>query len=637
MTEPVLQVPDDKLFRLLADRVQDYAIFLLDVRGHVISWNAGARLIKQYTAEDIIGKHFSTFYTAEDIARKWPDIELQRALTEGRFQDEGWRVRKDGSRFWANVIITALRDDSGQLLAFSKITRDMTERKAQDEALRHSEERFRLLVDGVADYAIYMLSPDGMVSSWNLGARRIKGYEAGEVLGKHFSRFFTAEDIQHGKPWTELALARERGHAEDEGWRVRRDGSKFWAKVVITPLYDGTGKLRGYGKVTQDLTQRKHSDALEASAKSINDFIAVLAHELRNPLAPIRNAVHLLKFGTHDDADREKIVQVIDRQSGQLGRIVDDILDISRITRGTLELNKVPLPVSEFVSRALEAARPGIESGKHILNVDLSVNPIVQGDDVRLTQALTNILNNAARYSEDGSRIWVKVSEEVTDTGREAVISVRDTGRGIDPQFLSAIFGMFIQGQDPLNRAGTGMGVGLALARSIVELHHGTIEAVSEGLGKGSEFIIRMPAEARPAPAIQDTLHAAPPAVTKRRILVVDDNVDAAHVLASLLMKYGHDVRTAHDGQAAIALSETFQPEFILLDLGMPGMSGLEVARRVRQRKRTPEPLIIAVTGWGKPDDVLRSHDAGFDLHLVKPVEEAQLVQALQQSFKKLH
>ena len=619
--------PDPKLYQLMAEQVQDYAIFLLDTEGRVMSWNAGAAHIKQYSAADIIGHHFSQFYTSADIERGWPAEELRRAMTEGRFEDEGWRLRKDGSRFWANVVITALRDEEGVLRGYSKITRDLSVRKAQEEKLRQSEERFRLLVEGVQDYAIYLLNPEGIITSWNGGARRIKGYERGEIIGQHFSRFYSGEDIAAGKPWAELAMARQHGRAEDEGWRLRKDGSKFWARVVVTALYDAEGVALGFAKVTQDLTQRRHSEALEDSASRVTDFIAVLAHELRNPLAPIRNAIHLLKLTPSASPAQENIWRIIDRQSNQLSRIVDDLLDISRVTRGTLSIEKKPIEVSALVQRALEAARPGIDAVRHTLSVEVPPQRlVVEGDEVRLTQALTNILNNAARYTDPGGKIFLQVTQSANERGAQVCISVADNGRGIVPEFLGAIFGMFVQGREPLNRPAAGLGVGLALARSIVELHHGTIEASSAGEGKGAEFVMRLPLKE----VIPESGDALPGLVTAdetppRRVLVVDDNMDAADSLAALLRRHGHSVVAVHDGAQAIEAAEEFCPEIVLLDIGMPGMNGLEVARRLRARDRSPRPLIVAVTGWGQSEDRHRAHDAGFDLHLVKPVEEKQL------------
>lgn len=628
---------DPRMFELLAERVRDYAIFLLDPQGRILSWNLGAQLIKQYRADEVIGRHFSIFYPPADIARDWPGIELKRATTEGRFEDEGWRLRKDGSRFWANVVITALRDDDGTLLAFSKITRDLTERKNQEESLRQSEERFRLLVDGVLDYAIYMLSPDGLVTSWNAGARRIKGYDASEVIGSHFSRFYAPESLEAGKPWAELAIAREHGRAEDEGWRIRKDGSRFWARVVVTALYDSDGVLRGFAKVTQDLTQRRQSEALAMSAKMLNDFIAVLAHELRNPLAPIRNAVELLRSIKIDDPLLEKMRQVIDRQSAQLVKIVDDLLDINRITRGTISMAEDPCDVAGIIERALEAVRPAIDAASQSLATDVPPEPIlVRGDASRLIQALTNVLANATRYTDRGGQIFVAVSRIKLGVHSTIRISVRDTGRGIDPALLQSIFGMFVLGKDPLNRPAAGLGVGLALAKSIVELHHGTIQADSEGLGKGAEFVIGLPelvadqADKTPVSPAADAPSSTVGALPKMRILVADDNADSAELLAAVLRQNGQEVVVVNSGQDALYASEGYRPQIILLDIGMPGMNGLDVARRVRARDRTPRPLIVAVTGWNKADDLARTKDAGFDLHLVKPVSESQLIDVLQ-------
>jgi len=615
----------------MADRVTDYAIFLLDAGGKVMSWNPGAERLKQYAEHEILGRHFSVFYTAEDRERRWPESELDRALREGRFEDEGWRVRKDGSRFWASVSITALRDDDGRLLAFSKITRDLSERKRVEERLRLSEERFRLLVDGVRDYAIYLLGPDGEITSWNTGAVRIKGYEAQEVLGRHFSLFYTDEDVQAGRPWSELALARENGRAEDEGWRVRKDGSRFWARVIVTSLQDEGGRPLGFAKVTQDLTRERHAASLETSARQLNDFIAVLAHELRNPLAPIRNAAKLLGMVKPGEADFEMMRLAIDRQSAALARIVDDLLDISRITRGTLEIRREPVEVGEVVARALEATRPAIDAAGQALTVELPpLGPVmVEGDELRLAQALTNILGNAARYTDRGGRIDLRVTTHERGEVGEVEISVRDTGRGIEPDMLGAVFGMFVQGRQS-HRSGAGLGVGLALARSVVELHHGSIEARSEGPGKGAEFILRLPLlrkGARKPAGRAASAGSARPSV--RRVLVVDDNVDAADMLRALLEGLGHEVEAVHSGMEALAAAERFKPDVVLLDLGMPGMSGHEVASELRRRRPGSEPLIVAVTGWGKPEDRARAREAGVDVHLVKPVEEEDLREVL--------
>jgi PAS domain S-box-containing protein len=626
--------PNAELFQMMAQRVRDYAIFLLDVDGRVMSWNIGAQLIKQYQPEEIIGRHFSAFYTPEDMQRKWPDHELKVAQREGRFEDEGWRVRRDGSRFWAGVTITALRDEGGKLVAFSKITRDMTQRKFEQEHLRQSEERFRLLVEGVQDYAVYMLSPEGVVTSWNAGARRIKGYDAAEIIGGHVSRFYLEEDVEASKPWSELAIAREHGRAEDEGWRVRKDGSKFWARVVVTALHSPDGRLSGFAKVTQDLSQRRHSEALEDTAKRINDFIAVLAHELRNPLAPIRNAAQMLKSLKPGDAGQDAMVQAIDRQSAQLARLVDDLLDIGRITRGALSIQAESVDVADIVSRAVEAVRPLVEREKHTLKVSAPSRAlVVNGDQVRLTQALTNVLSNSARYTDPGGQIVLRVELGTAEAGRETVrIQVQDTGRGIEPALLGSVFGMFVQGRDPVSRAGTGLGIGLALARSIVELHHGTLVGESPGAGKGSTFTLELPlvpAKTRPQAEAPRRAQPTPEGAASRRILVVDDNVDAAAILSIMLRQHGHEVHVVHDGVSALHATEGFRPHIILLDIGMPGMSGYEVARRLRERAHSPHPLIVAITGWGTPDERQRAAEAGFDLHLVKPVDEDQILHVL--------
>jgi PAS domain S-box-containing protein len=617
----------DRIFDLLVDRVRDYAIFVLDPEGRVASWNTGARLLKGYFPHEIIGRHFSAFYTPEAIASGWPTQELKVATMQGRFEDEGWRLRKDGSRFWANVVITALRDDDGHLLGFSKITRDLTVRRDAEESLRQSEERFRLLIEGVQDYAVYMLDADGVVSSWNTGAQKMKGYAREEVTGRHVSMFYLPEDVEAGKPWEELAVARRTGRSEDEGWRVRKTGQKFWARVVLTALYDDHGLPRGFAKVTQDLSQREYARDLEKTAQRVNEFIAMLAHELRNPLAPIRNAVQLMQRLPAADPAQEEMRSTIERQSTHLLRIVDDMLDIARITRGALTLERKVMDLAQAVQSAIEVAAPGIEQAKHVLRVELPDAPLfVDADPARLTQVVANLLTNATRFTPDGGSISVKARQE----DDEAVLSVLDTGRGIAADSLETIFGMFVQGKEPLRRVGGGLGIGLALARRIAELHGGKVEARSAGEGLGSEFTLRLPlAEAPPQQAAAPDRRRAENTVA-RRVLIVDDHVDAAKTLDEVLRSLGHATRVVHDGPAALLAVEEFKPEVVLLDIGLPGMDGYEVARRLRARRNGPPLRIVAITGWGQQADRARSAEAGFDLHLVKPVDEGALQEVLE-------
>jgi PAS domain S-box-containing protein len=620
------ELVDPLLYKLLVEQAKDYALFLLDREGRIMSWNAGAQRLKGYAAEEIVGRHFSTFYTREALESGWPQHELKVATSEGRFEDEGWRVRKDGSRFWANVVITALRDDDGRLLGFSKITRDLTDRKLHEEALRQSEERFRLLIEGVVDYAIFMLDTDGVVTSWNAGAERIKGYKRDEILGKHVSRFFLPEDVEAGKPWEELAAARRDGRAESEGWRVRKNGERFWARAVLSALYDGAGRLRGFTKVTQDLTDRRHLQDLEKATQNVNEFIATLAHELRNPLAPIRTAVQVMARAPAGDPAQERMRQTIERQSAQLARIVNDMIDISRITRGAIAIEHGPVDLAEVARRAAEAAAPLIDAAGHKLDLELPAQPVwVEGDLHRLTQLATNLLNNAARYTPKGGAISLSVGAE----GSHVHLRVRDNGRGIEPELLERIFDMFVQGRPPLKRVAGGLGIGLALSRKLAELHGGSLDARSDGPGKGSEFTLRLPlAQAGRRAARQE---AAPGAQSSapQRILVVDDNVDAACSLEMLLKSLGHETRVVNDGAEALRVAPEYRPSIVLLDIGMPGLDGYEVARRLRAMDGGEALRIVAVTGWGQDTDREKSREAGFDVHLVKPVEPRELVRVL--------
>jgi PAS domain S-box-containing protein len=614
---------DRDIYRLLVEQTKDYAVFALTVDGVVMTWNVGAERLKGYRGDEIVGQHFSKFYAREDVARGWPDRELQMAAAEGRFEDEGWRVRKDGSRFWANVIITALRDDFGRLVGFSKITRDLTGRRMHEEALRLSEERFRLLVESVTDYAIYMLDVDGSITSWNSGAQRITGYTRDEIVGAHFSRFYTADE-RGSLPWQELAAARRLGRAETEGWRMKKNGERFWARNVITALFEGEKRLHGFAQITQDLSDRRHIQSLEQAARNVGDFIAVLAHELRNPLAPIRNAVQLMARLPADHPEQAAMRAMIERQSGQLTRIVDDILDMARITRGVLSIERQSVAIDEVIQAAVETVAPVIDEQQHTLTIDNEAgNLTVQGDTHRLTQVLVNLLNNSARYTPAGGKIRLQTSKE----GNCAVIRVHDNGRGIEPECADRIFDMFVRGRDAQVASNGGLGVGLALSRKIAELHGGSLEASSEGKDRGSTFTVKLPIAH--AAEVAERKGATLPRSSPQRILLVDDNKDAAAALELLLREMGHRTIVVHGGAEALEKVSRCELDCVFLDLGMPGIDGYEVARRIRSSSLARQPRLIALTGWGQEEDRRQTSAAGFDAHLVKPVNTDDIAKTL--------
>jgi len=610
-------------FQLLIEAVIDYGIFILDPGGHVVSWNTGAEKIKGWRADEIIGQHFSIFYPPEANARGWPQEELRRAALNGRIEDEGWRVRKDGTRFWANVTITAVHDDSGQLAGYAKVTRDMTERRAYEEELRASEERFRLLVESVRDYAIFMLDPEGIVRSWNAGAQAIKGYDARDIIGRSLSTFYTPQDQQAGKPAAALALARANGRVEDEGWRVRKDGSLFWANVVITAIYNRNQQLVGYAKVTRDMTERRRLEELERSSRMMSEFLAMLAHELRNPLAPIRNAVSVMQLEPLTSPALRNCRDIIDRQLTHVTRLVDDLLDIGRLTTGKIKLRQERLRLEEVVGRSVETVRPLIETRRHTLVLELPSHSVqVTGDGTRLSQILQNLLINAAKYTPDGGRISVKVEQ----SDGLVTTSVSDNGRGIDPADVESIFELFRQGAHG-TATESGLGIGLTLARSLAEMHGGALHATSPGPGQGSTFFFRMPA----AQMAEGEEVSAP----KRdqpdawRVMVVDDNRDSADTTTAILRLLGNQVECAYSGQDALNLAQRFKAHVVLLDLAMPGMDGFEVLRQLRTVPGMAHTFGIAMTGYGSADDKRRTQDAGFDAHLIKPVELDALIKLL--------
>ncbi|HVX61072.1 MAG TPA: PAS domain S-box protein [Pirellulales bacterium] len=943
---------ESEQLRLLVQGTIDYAIFMLDPQGRIISWNPGAQRLKGYAAHEIIGQHFSRFYPQEAIDRGWPDYELEVAQAVGRFEDEGWRVRKDGSQFWANVVITALRDETGSLRGFSKITRDLTERKQAEENARRlaaeaaarqaaddnarliqaERERLHVTLASIGD-AVISADAEGRVNFLNPVAEALVGWKHDEARGRSLADVFrivneyTRQPVENpaikalrqgaivGLANHTLLIARDgverpiddsaapirdaqggvigcvlvfrdiserrraetqlqesekklrlladtmpqivftatpdgqadylnqrwydytglpRGDVGAESWlsamhpddrdpcmaeaaRTNREGVAFemelrlregrtgqyrWHLARSVPVRDDQGRIIGWYGTSTDIHDRKRAedanrflasasatlativdyestlqkvaalavphfadwcavDVVEADgslrrlavvhadpekvklAHELNqryppdpasphgafkvvrtgqsdrteeiteemilhgarderhlqilrelglkshlcvplkgrtrllgvitfvsaesdrrysqtdqefaeelgrraaialensllyaelretdrlkdEFLAMLAHELRNPLAPIRNSLHILKQPETDGPTDHQMLSIAERQVQHMARLLDDLLDVSRISRGSIELRKEPLDLTTVVNRSVEAARPLFEQRGHELTVSLPPASLrVKADATRLEQVLTNLLNNAAKYTDPGGHISVDLEGQ----SGEAILRVRDTGIGIAPEMLPRIFDPFVQAERRLDRAQGGVGIGLTLVNRLVALHGGRVAANSPGLGQGSEFTVRLPTTTEGGEAgANDPAGGEAQPLPRLRVLVVDDNPDAANTLALLLRFAGQDVQTAYDGPSAIARAQEFMPELVLLDIGMPGMDGYEVAARLRNETGLGSVLLVALTGWGQDEDRRRSAEAGFDQHMVKPVEPQRLREVL--------
>jgi PAS domain S-box-containing protein len=607
--------------------VQDYAIFMLDTEGRVVTWSAGAQRLKGYRADEIIGRSFETFYPAEAVAADWPKTELRLATAQGRFEDEGWRLRQDGTRFWASVVITALRERDGTLLGFAKVTRDLTARRAQEEALRQSEEQFRLLVESVKDYAIFMLDPSGRVLTWNAGAEAINGYSATEVMHRDFALFFTPEDVATGRPQQELAAALRDGRVETEGWRVRRDASLYWASAVVTPVRAPDGSLRGFAKVMRDLSQQRRLAELEHASQRMQEFIAMLAHELRNPLAPVRNASTVLRRQPDLPPTAARMCDIIDRQMGHLTRLVDDLLDVGRIVTGKIAITLAPIDFNEVVHTSVETVRAAMLARRQTLDLHLPGPMPLLGDATRLAQALQNLLHNAVRYTPPGGHITVSVRTE----GGSLLASVADNGPGIAHEALERIFDLFRQEPHAeRSPSESGLGIGLNLARALVEQHGGRLTAHSEGLGHGSCFVMQLPLR-QPAPTAGELEASSDISVrATRRVLVVDDNRDSTDSMVTVLGLMGHQAEGAYSADEALARAAQFKPDLVLLDLNMPGDDGYAAIRRLRALCGE-ELVVAAMTGYGQASDREATARAGFQAHLTKPIDAAQVEALLRQ------
>jgi PAS domain S-box-containing protein len=492
--------------RLLVDAVADYAIFLLDREGRILTWNAGARRIKGYRADEIVGQHFSVFYTEEDRANEHPAHELEIAERDGHYEEEGWRIRRDGSRFWANVIITALFDDRGRLVGFGKVTRDLTARRLGEEQLRaRSAElttaaaelaQFQMLVSHIRDYAIFLLDAGGYVRTWNAGAELIKGYSEAEILGQHFSRFYPPEDVARGHPARELEIAAREGRFEEEGWRMRKDGSRFWANVVLTALRNDHGILVGYAKVTRDLTTRRAAEEelrrtaaeLERSNAELDRFAAAAAHDLAEPLHTIAGLADLIERRHGDSLDPEAREALGHIRGGavRLRGLLDGLLAYSRASHG--EMHRERVEVAAALAHVLDSLGARIEErGAHI-DYDPTALGAVMADGRLLETVLQNLVTNALKFAESEPP-HVEVRAAATDGAWRLTVS--DNGIGIAPEHQERVFGLFSRLHPSERYPGTGLG--LALCRRIVERHGGEM-GVESVPGAGSRFWFTLPA-----------------------------------------------------------------------------------------------------------------------------------------------
>jgi PAS domain S-box-containing protein len=633
---PPHQVWEDDLFRLLVENSKDYAIFIIDVEGRILAWSPGAETVLGYSTQEIIGLSFERIFTPDDIQNGVPREEIRAALETDQGGDERWQVRKDGTRFWANGVMTPLRDEHGQVRGLAKVLRDFTEQKLASDAMRESEERLRVALSAAQMGTwLWTVATDRQTMDENL--KRLMGLPPDTHVR-------TIEDFvrsAHPEDQETLRSAFQRSLHEGTDLSVEfrvtwSDGSVHWLRDQGKVVQNGGGKVVSLTGACVDITERKQlEEALRHRAEQLaeadrrkDEFLAMLGHELRNPLAPIRSVLELLHHERPTGEKLEKAYATIDRQVEQLTRLVDDLLDVSRITRGKIHLHRAVADLASIVNSAVETVCPLVDARSHSLMVSLPIHPVwLEVDAARLAQVLTNLLENAVKYTEAGGKIWLSAERE----DEQVVLRVRDSGAGMAPDLLPKVFDLFTQGERSLDRSQGGLGIGLTLVRRLVEMHGGSVEAKSEGPRKGSELIVRLPAppispqEQAPAVAPAEARRASEATAIKgtgqpRRVLVVDDNHDVAETLAMLLESLGHRVEMAHDGRRAIEIAQALQPEVVVLDIGLPGMDGYQVAKEIRRKPPLQKAMLIALSGYGQEEDRRRSQEAGFDYHLVKPV-----------------
>jgi len=619
----------------MTEEIEDVAVFFTDKQGVITTWNRAAEVMKGYTAEEAIGQHLELLYTEEDRARHHAYENLRVAAAEGFFKEETWRRKKDGSRFWARINLTALKDHSGRLLGFSKITLDLTDHKLLEGCVREREQVRRVL--RAANAGSWTWNPESGTVDVCENFQRLLGHPGGDTslsLSEWLS-FFHQDDREPVLG----SLRDERHESLSSQVRLRNTQGEYqwfflhadWYRELDTEPW----KLGGVN-VDIDTVKRAEEQARQAVQKlreadvRKDEFLAMLAHELRNPLAPIRVAAEVLRRSNVEDERVRKASDVVARQCDHLTSLVDDLLDVSRVTRGLIELQMKPVRIRRVINDAIEQSGPALQARRHHLAIEnASDSPLVRADEKRLVQALTNLLNNAAKYTPPEGHISVKTVVE----GNTACISVQDDGIGIEPEMTERVFDLFAQAERTPDRSSGGLGLGLALVKTLTELHGGSVACRSEGLGKGSTFTLRLPlmqgaSDDQPRVIAQG---AGPGGRKQLRIVVVDDNKDAAQTLSMLLEGEGYQVWTEFDARDALERAAARNADVYLLDIGLPEIDGLELARRLKSSSQPNPPVLVAVTGYGQQNDRTETRAAGFSHHLVKPVVPSELLAILEE------
>lgn len=738
-------------FRLMVESIEDYAMFMVDLDGFITSWNRGAERLTGYADIEAIGRHFSMLYPKETLDKDHAIHELMMAQTHGRYEEEGIRVRKNGTYYHAQIIVWRVDNNEGNTVGYAKITRDVTALKQaqQREALLfESENRFRLMVESIDDYAMFMVDLKGFITSWNRGAERLTGYTENEALGQPFSIFYPKNELSDDHTIYELNMARKNGHYEEEGQRVRKDGSVYHAQLIVWPVEDKSGEIVGFAKITRDISVRKmaeralkdseakfrimtdampqmvwsalpdgkqdyinrqwfhftgvgdkndarkewlelvHPDdkgvvretwqysissgdnfegqfrlqhrsgnyrwalgralpvrneqgrvtrwmgtltdiheqkraetALYESARRKDEYLAMLAHELRNPLAPIRNSTELLRRLCKTEDAIVGGLEVIDRQVVHMTRLIDDLLDVARISRGKIELRKENFELGELVHHTANDFKADYENKGVDLSIIIPDKAIqIYADRTRIAQAVGNLLHNALKFTEPQGQVCVSLIEETLNDKPFGIVTVRDTGIGIEPNLLEQLFEPFVQGNQDLARSKGGLGLGLALIKGFANLHGGNVRASSAGPGCGSEFIFQVPL----LTGINPVRQPAPERVTSipLNVVLIDDNRDMVETLAALLSLDGHEVKCAYDGESGLQLVKSIKPDLIFCDIGLPGgCDGYAVARSVREDSAISNTFMVALSGYGQEKDKKLALESGFDEHLLKPVD----------------